>query len=276
MRTLLPWLAGALLFGIAPNLYAADDDSPIGDIGREHRASSGAGLTIGAGASAAVRSMEFSGSAGTIDHKPNPYLGGVVQLALDAYYFEEAEAGLRIEAAGFYGTATDSEPDRELERPLVTQASELGAVAVVTRALRQSWDLRVGAGFEWVSREIEDNDIYTGHQYLSLRFDAGFEWWNDSDTMRAWGNVQFLPGLFMEQTEGRYGDASAFGGRLEGGWGWFFFQPAQNDLAGAAELLVRLRATRYRAQFPSGGVVGAQASSDDDFADLSLALRYHL
>lgn len=269
-------VVAAIAFPAVATAEEEVEDSPIRDVGREHRASSGAGLTIGAGAATALRRMEFAGAQGAIEHNPNLFLGGVVELSLDVYYFEDAEAGLRIDALGFYGTATDSEPDVELGRPLVAQSSELTSVAVFTRALRQSWDLHLGAGFEWASRQLEDNDVYTGHKYLSLRFDAGLDWWGQGDTTRAWGNLQFLPTLSVDQSDGQYGNASAFGARIETGFGWFFLRPTAGDLAGSAELVVRLRGTRYRAQFPSGGIVGAQASSDDDVVDLALALRYHL
>jgi hypothetical protein len=255
---------------------ALADDSPINDVGREHRATSGAGLTIGAGAATALRSMSFAGSNGSIDHVPNPFLGGIVDLALDLYYFESAEAGLRLEATGFYGTATAAEPDPILGRPLVAETSELTSVVTITRALRASWDLRLGAGMEWSARRLEDNDVYTGHTYLALRFDAGADWWNGDDSMHAWGIVQLLPALSVDQSNGQYGRASAFGGRLVFGWGWFFYQPTARDLAGSAELIVRARAARFRAQFPSGGIVGERASSDDDTLDLVVALRYHL
>lgn len=274
---LVPLLGPGVSFADEPEESTEDELSePIEDIGRDHRASSGAGLTIGAGASTGVRSMDFSGQNGSIEHAPGPFLGGLVDLALDLHYFEDAEAGLRLEASGTYATATDSEPDPELGRPLVAQSTQLGATAVVSRALRESWDLRVGAGLERVAHQLEDNDIYTGHIYWALRLQAGVEWWNTGDTLRVLTELQFLPTLSVDQSNGRYGNASAFGVRLDLEGGWFFFRPNDEDIANAAELMLRINATRYRAQFPSGGVVGARATSNDDHASVSLALRYHL
>lgn len=267
---LAAFLAIALALTASP-ASAQEDEAPAFP---SRRHSSGLGFDLTLGALATKRDFVFAGERSAIEHHPTPYLGGVVRGRQTITTFGERNANLLVELEGGYASARNSAPEPGTSVLLVTEHTYAQALGVLEKPLTSYLDLVLGLGLGATSFTIKQNPRYTGHRYLHLTMRFGATRW--FDPWRIFGGLTLHPGIATNQSSGGYGAVRSFGGRLDAGGGWRFYQPSAADRAGSADLELRYAYARFHSTYPESQALGDLSGSSDQNHTVTLSLSYSL
>lgn len=245
-------------------------------VGAAQEAVQPSGVDVWIGPLVVSRSMQMTVDAAEVRHEPNVYVGGTLRLSAELYEFDSTDASLRLDGELGYGATKNQEVAAELNRQPVTEWTAASARATVRRPITDALALDVGLGVYANSFIIEPNLTYTGHRYLAGELRAGLDWQKPSSSWAWAADVSAYPVLSVNQSNGAYGDSSAFGARVGAQVGYNVFEmPSTGGYAGG-RVSLRYDFTRFRSQFPEERISIGGGVSEDDMQAVTLMFGYFM
>lgn len=234
----------------------------------------GIGLTLSIGPSVAFRRMQLVGSIREIDHKPNLYFGGVLNLGL-VVYSNRSFGHLILEGQGGFGSAQNSDIDGQRGRPLVTENTFFAFHLVNEKPLSSELDLRFLLGLGATSYIVEPNARYTGHRYLTVDIGTEIKWWT-SPLFNTNLGAFIRPSFFTNQSSDADGEGAGIGAKLRAHLEYRLISPKEDNLASSLDIRFQAEGEFFQSSFPLSGRVGSDPISFEHHYLGLLALRYHL
>lgn len=278
-------MAGALLVavGVLSNEQPAyaeksptdEGDGPALELEEPHLAPPSFRLEVGPVGGA--RSMEFRGDRETIAHRPLSFRGVTASATSRLATFPAVDGFLVAGIDGSYAiTAAPLEP--ELGGAL---RSEFAAGAVRLWVVRRSGaavTVGVGPGLRASSVVLQPNPKYTGHRYVAASAGARLRWRLLGDRLLLGLELDALPVVAADASDGGHGPARSFGARAAPSIDWRFAPAARMELLRRLHLGLDYRYQRFRTQFPDAslGTHGAVSTDNLHFVSLAVGWSTHL
>ncbi len=222
------------------------------------------GYQLNVGAMMGHRLMRLSGEDGFEFNHGTPFVG--VGGNLDARFatFSEGSGAAGLNIFGGYAPFKTAFYDAMLD----SSFARVGAELYVVFALTSDFLVRAYGGGEALSITLGQNELYTGHRYISARTGAGVEYlFGELATLKLGAGI--LPILKADNSHGAYGEVDA---RLG------FEGAARLEVSPIKAVTIALDYTAqyYSLGFPAPTVLATPAATTDLLHMIVLSLGYRM
>lgn len=222
------------------------------------------------GPTTGTRAMTFEGTLRTVEHRPFAFTGVDASATATLATLSSIDGFLVAELDGGYAvTAARLEPDGPQLR---SEYSTLGLRSWIVRRTGETTAVGLGPGFRASSVVLQPNPTYTGHRYLAASVGLRTRWRPAGGRLTLGLEVDALPVVATDVSDGGHGPARAFGVRATPSADWRIAPASRNDLLRRLHFALDYRYERFRTQLPEAPLGTHGGVSADNLHFVTLAL----